>query len=24
LVYYRAQGARHDRLASYSIMHNAR
>jgi hypothetical protein len=24
LVYYRAQGARHDRLAGYSIMHNAR
>ena len=24
LVYYRAQGARHDRLAGYSVMHNAR
>ena len=24
LVYYRAQGARYDRLAGYSVMHNAR
>jgi hypothetical protein len=24
LVYYRAPGARYDRLAAYSIVHNAR